>query len=292
MYSTYDKLGVKPTQNTDQYSVLELKTQEERIQLIQSTKVVCIDIYADWCGPCIQTAPAYSVLATKYNKPGMCAMVKLNWNNVSAEERKNITGIPLFVFYLDGQVLPDKNVIGADLKEVEAKLNEVLNLASISPDNNKGPRAGRNTIRSTKQGGPQPFEENNQYAAQQDSYTPQPHFPQGGMAQGGMQQQGMANQGMPQQTMPQQEYYGRGPVNQERFQRGMPNQQMPNQQMPQQGMANQGMPNQAMHNQTMAYQQPGNAPQYGQLNQEHYQRGGPQGGLQGAFRQQNVQYYQ
>lgn len=273
MYSTYDKLGVKPTQNTDQYSVLELKTQEERIQLIQSTKVVCIDIYADWCGPCIQTAPAYSVLATKYNKPGMCAMVKLNWNNVSAEERKNITGIPLFVFYLDGQVLPDKNVIGADLKEVEAKLNEVLNLASISPDNNKGPRAGRNTIRSTKQGGPQPFEENNQYAAQQDSYTPQPHFPQGGMAQ----------QGIPQQAIPQQEYYGRGPMGQERFQRGMPNQAMPNQAMLNQPMANQALP----------YQQPqGNAPQYGQLNQEHYQRGGPQGGLQGAFRQQNVQYYQ
>jgi thioredoxin 1 len=266
MYSTYDKLGVKPTQNTDQYSVLELKTQEERIQLIQSTKVVCIDIYADWCGPCIQTAPAYSVLATKYNKPGMCAMVKLNWNNVSAEERKNINGIPLFVFYLDGQVLSDKNVTGADLKEVETKLNEVLNLASASPDNNIGPRPGRNTIRSTKQGSPQPFEENNQYTAQQDSYTPQPHS-----------QQGMPQHGMTQQGMPQQEYYGRGQMNQERFQRGAP-QQMLNQQMP-----NQQMPNQ---------QPQGNSPQYGQLNQEHYQRGGPQGGLQGAFRQQNVQYYQ
>jgi len=277
MYSTYEKLGVKPTQNTDQYSVLELKTQEERIQLIQSTKVVCIDIYADWCGPCIQTAPAYSVLATKYNKPGMCSMVKLNWNNVSAEERKNITGIPLFVFYLDGQVLPDKNVIGADLKEVETRLNEVLNLASTSPENNKGPRAGRNTIRSTKQSGPQTYEENNQYEAQQDSYTPQPHF-QGNMnnqvmPQQAMPQQGMPNQGMPQQGMPNQEYYGRGQMNQERFQRGMPAQHMPTQHMP-------------------AQQPQGNSPQYGNLNQEHYQRGGPQGGMQSAFRQQNVQYYQ
>jgi thioredoxin 1 len=279
MYSTYEKLGVKPTQNTDQYSVVELKTQEERIQLLQSTKVVCIDIYADWCGPCIQTAPAYSVLATKYNKPGMCAMVKLNWNNVSAEERKNITGIPLFVFYLDGQVLPDKNVIGADLKEVENRLNEVLNLASSSPENNKGPRAGRNTIRSTKQSGPQAYEENNQYAAQQDSYTPQPHF-QGGLQQGvmpnqAMPNQAMPNQAMPNQAMPNQEYYGRAQMNQERFQRAMPNQPMPNQ----------SMPNQAMQPQ-------GNSPQYGQLNQEHYQRAGPQGGMQSAFRQQNVQYYQ
>ena len=126
MYSTYDKLGVKPNQNTDQYSVLELKSQAERIQLIQSTKIVCIDIYADWCGPCIQTAPAYSVLATKYNKAGMCAMVKLNWNNISQEERTAINGIPLFLFYVNGEVDNNYTVIGADLQQVENNLKKIL----------------------------------------------------------------------------------------------------------------------------------------------------------------------
>ena len=172
MYSTYDKLGVKPNQNTDQYSVLELKSQQERIQLIQSTKIVCIDIYADWCGPCIQTAPAYSVLATKYNKPGMCAMVKLNWNNVSQEERTAINGIPLFLFYVNGEVDNNYTVIGADLQQVENNLKKILENESNNPNNNKGPQAGRNTIRPGKQSAQQSFDDN-QFTAQQDSYIPQ-----------------------------------------------------------------------------------------------------------------------
>lgn len=252
MYSTYDKLGVKPNQNTDQYSVVELKSQEERIQLIQSTKIVCIDIYADWCGPCIQTAPAYSVLATKYNKTGMCAMVKLNWNNVTPEERKSINGIPLFLFYVNGEVDNNYTVIGADLQLVENNLKKILENESNNPNNNKGPQAGRNTIRPGKQTASQSFEDN-QYTTQQDSYTPGPY--------GEMYQRG------------QQGPYGPQGINQERFQRGFPQGGMPQGGMPQGGMPQSGVP------------QAGQLP-YGQ---EMYQRGPPQ---QGPFRQQNVQYHQ
>lgn len=220
MYSTYDKLGVKPNQNTDQYSVLELKSQAERIQLIQSTKIVCIDIYADWCGPCIQTAPAYSVLATKYNKPGMCAMVKLNWNNISQEERTAINGIPLFLFYVNGEVDNNYTVIGADLQQVENNLKKILENESNNPNNNKGPQPGRNTIRPGKQSGQQAFDDN-QFTAQQDSYIPQQ--PNVGMNHE-MYQRGI-QRGVPQGQqghMGQQPHMGQQVMNGERFQTGAP----------------------------------------------------------------------
>ena len=90
MYKSYSELGVKPEQTQDQYSVLEIKSMDERNKLMQSNRILCVDIYADWCGPCKQTAPAYSVLATKYNKPGMCLLVKQNWDKVDQTERSKI----------------------------------------------------------------------------------------------------------------------------------------------------------------------------------------------------------
>jgi len=272
MYSTYDKLGVKPNQNTDQYSVLELKSQQERIQLIQSTKIVCVDIYADWCGPCIQTAPAYSVLATKYNKAGMCAMVKLNWNNISQEERTAINGIPLFLFYVNGEVDNNYSVIGADLQQVENNLKKILENESNNPNNNKGPQPGRNTIRPGKQSGQQSFDDN-QFTAQQDSYIPQQ--PNVGM------NHEMYQRGIPRAVPPVQQGY-MGPRVQQGPQgpQGPQGQQWPQgqQQVPQVPQGRQGQQGQ----------------QQGQQG-ERFQRGAPMNGEmynQGPFRQQNVQYHQ
>ena len=178
---------------------------------------MCVDIYADWCGPCIQTAPAYSVLATKYNKPGMCAMVKLNWNNISQEERTAINGIPLFLFYVNGEVDNNYTVIGADLQQVENNLKKILENESNNPNNNKGPQAGRNTIRPGKQSAQQSFDDN-QFTAQQDSYIPQQ--PTAGM------NHEMYQRGMPRGVPPIQQGHmgpqGQQVMSGERFQRGMP----------------------------------------------------------------------
>jgi thiol-disulfide isomerase/thioredoxin len=195
MYKNYSELGIKPEQNQDQYSVLELKSADERMQLIQSHRLVCIDIYADWCGPCKQTAPAYSVIATKYNKPGMVAVVKLNWDVIGKEERNNINGIPLFLFYLDGKLVD--NIIGADLAEVENKLKMYSEKLASGPEVSRGPQHTRNTIRTRRTSAESPqFEENS---------NPQQGYPQQGYPQQGYPQQGMPQfqQGRPQQGMPQ-----------------------------------------------------------------------------------------
>jgi len=177
MYKNYSELGIKPEQNTDQYSVLEIMSLNERKELINTNRLVCIDIYAEWCGPCKQTAPAYSVLAKKYNKPNICAMVKLNWDKVDPNEREEITGIPVFLFYLDGKHVG--NVVGADLKQVEEKINEYLTKISSGPDNSRGPQHNKHTIRNNRpQNSSESFNNPQQAfgAGQQGFNTPQQAF--------------------------------------------------------------------------------------------------------------------
>jgi thioredoxin 1 len=221
MYKSYSELGPRPEENRDQYSVLELKSSEERAKLISTCRVVCVDIYAEWCGPCKQTAPAYSMLAKKYEKTDMCALVKLNWDKISADERQKITGIPLFLFYVDGQLVD--NVIGADLDEVEKKVKACLETISSGPNVSRGPQHTRNTIRSHRQPSAMPLVEGREMYPQQGAPNYQQGSQQGGPNyQQGSQQGGpprQQNQGSQQGGPPRQQNQGsQGPFKQQNVQ--------------------------------------------------------------------------
>jgi thioredoxin 1 len=154
MYKSISDFGApqQPERFTDQYDVVEIQNAQHKTQVLAANKIVCIDIYADWCGPCKQTAPTYALLAAKYTKQGHCAVVKYRFENMPANERQQIGGIPLFEFYLSGRKIAD--VVGADLQAVENTLAKI-----ISDDNNnpiidlrssQGPQYNRSTIRSGK----------------------------------------------------------------------------------------------------------------------------------------------
>jgi thioredoxin 1 len=166
MYKSYDELGQGPNLNHDQYNVHEIKTPEERRKTIISHNVACIYIYADWCGPCKQIASPFSVLCDKYNRPGLCSMVKLNWDNVDKTERQQINGIPLFLIYYNGQLVD--NVIGANLQELEEKIKKLLDQVLSSEEIRKGPQYMRNTIRSSR-------------ASDREEYFPPTRDPRGGV---------------------------------------------------------------------------------------------------------------
>ena len=63
----------------------------------EGKKPAIIDFYADWCGPCRQTAPIMSELAKQYS--GQIVIYKVN---VDKEKELaalfNATSIPLFLF--------------------------------------------------------------------------------------------------------------------------------------------------------------------------------------------------
>ncbi len=93
MYKSYSELGTNPDQNLDQYSVLEIQNSQMLSSLITSTKFVCVDIYADWCGPCKTFSPIFGGFAKKYANEAK--LVKYNFDRMEAEEKKDIQTIPV-----------------------------------------------------------------------------------------------------------------------------------------------------------------------------------------------------
>jgi thioredoxin 1 len=83
-----------------------LNSEAEFKALVDSTKYVVIDFWAEWCPPCKAIAPAYQNLASKHSIPGTLTFAKLDVDNVPAVAASyNITAIPTFLFLEDGKPL-------------------------------------------------------------------------------------------------------------------------------------------------------------------------------------------
>lgn len=142
MYKNYGELGSQPEKNVDQFSVIDISDINHKRQIIGQNRVVVIDIHADWCGPCRQIAPDYSVMATKYKKEGECVLVKENLDKALSQ---NITGVPTFHFIVEGRKVDE--VVGADLEQVETKLLSILQKTQSSKPIQQGPGFNRNAVR-------------------------------------------------------------------------------------------------------------------------------------------------
>lgn len=128
MYRNYDQLGSQPEPNRDQYSVPEMVNSHHLAQLIRENKVVCVEIYTDWCGPCKMIAPDYSNIAVKYTSPTNCAVVKYNYDKMEPAEKAGIGGIPTFKYFLDGKQVDQ--TVGGHINEVEVKLTDIIKRAN------------------------------------------------------------------------------------------------------------------------------------------------------------------
>lgn len=146
MYRNYSELGSGASQNQDQYEVPEIIDHRHKQQIVASNAFVCVDIYADWCGPCKQTAPNYGILAVKYNSPGMIAIVKQNFDKLDQSERPKIGGIPTFQFFLNGNLVDE--FVGADIPKIEEKIIQYTRNGKVEFQD--GPQFNRNSIRQSK----------------------------------------------------------------------------------------------------------------------------------------------
>ncbi|GAB1310793.1 Thioredoxin-like protein 1 [Madurella fahalii] len=101
-------------------------------ELLQSSRLVVADFYADWCAPCKQVAPIFEQLSQALSRPNLATFVKINTDNQKdIAKAYNVTALPTFIFFRNGKVA-DK-VQGADplrLQSVVKKLSdEVQNLS-------------------------------------------------------------------------------------------------------------------------------------------------------------------
>lgn len=86
-------------------SLKELNTVAEYDALIQSTdKVVLLDFYADWCGPCRMQTPTVEEFNRKHGDKVEVRKVNVDVNQDLAA-KYNIFSIPTLIAIKDGKVI-------------------------------------------------------------------------------------------------------------------------------------------------------------------------------------------
>lgn len=89
--------------------VKEITAENFESEVMDTRRLVVIDMYADWCGPCKMMAPIIDSLSNEYED---VKFLKINVDdNPDIAARYHVESIPNFVFIKDGKMV--NQVVGA-----------------------------------------------------------------------------------------------------------------------------------------------------------------------------------
>lgn len=99
-------------------------TESNFEQIIASSKVVMIDFWASWCGPCRILSPTVDEIASEWE--GRATVAKCNVEDCEDIALKcGIRNIPALLFFKNG-VLADRLAGAVPKAEIENKLKSLL----------------------------------------------------------------------------------------------------------------------------------------------------------------------
>lgn len=90
-----------PVQANAENLVKEMGQDDFNASVLESTKPVFVDFYADWCGPCKQMAPVVAKLASQYEDRVQVYKVNID-KNPKLVAKYNIQSIPTFMIFKNG----------------------------------------------------------------------------------------------------------------------------------------------------------------------------------------------
>ena len=103
---------------------LEITDANFEQEVKKSDKLVMVDFWAEWCGPCRIIGPVVDELANDYE--GRVVIGKVNVDNNSELSAKyGIRNIPTILFIKNGEVV-DKSVGASPKNVLEEKLDALL----------------------------------------------------------------------------------------------------------------------------------------------------------------------
>lgn len=93
-------------------------------QVLNTDKLVIIDFWAEWCGPCRMVGPIVEELAKEYEGKAIIGKVDVD-NNDEVTSKFGIRNIPTILFFKNGEVV-DKQVGVAQKSALVEKINKLL----------------------------------------------------------------------------------------------------------------------------------------------------------------------
>ncbi len=75
--------------------------------VLNASGAVVVDFWAEWCGPCLQIAPALEDLARDLTDKVTVAKLNID-ENPSTPQKYGVRGIPTLIMFKDGQVAATK----------------------------------------------------------------------------------------------------------------------------------------------------------------------------------------
>ena len=99
-------------------------TKDNFEQTVASDKLVVIDFWAEWCGPCRQIAPIVEELAAEYEGKAIIAKCDVESND-DITLKYGVRNIPTIIFLKGGEVV-DKQVGGTSKDALKAKIDKAL----------------------------------------------------------------------------------------------------------------------------------------------------------------------
>ena len=92
--------------------------------VVNATKPVIVDFWAEWCGPCKQIAPALEELAAEFGDAVTIAKVNID-ENPETPGKFGVRGIPTMILFKDGEAASTK--VGAAPKSaIESWIKESI----------------------------------------------------------------------------------------------------------------------------------------------------------------------
>ncbi len=99
-------------------------TKQNSKEIQQSNKPVVLDIFATWCGPCLQMKPHFEQLAHELSEKYIFAELNVDESRELALQY-NVTSVPTLIF------IKNSNIVGREVgylpkDELKAKIEEYL----------------------------------------------------------------------------------------------------------------------------------------------------------------------
>lgn len=87
-------------------AVVKLTAENFEKEVLQSEKLVLVDFYADWCGPCQMMGPVVEEISNEVNDAKVC---KINIDEqMSITQKYGVMSIPTFIVFKNGDVADKK----------------------------------------------------------------------------------------------------------------------------------------------------------------------------------------